>query len=284
MKELLRIGVDADLLRIGYDRYPIHTAAYNNNSKAIDLLLKNGARVNSVTCSRGSSALHICVRENFTECVDVLLNDKDLDVDIEDYKGGQTPLYIAASRKNVGLAKTLIEHGASLNHTIFRKTVLEHIHQKIPHFNPSLVKVIVPRKVFSDREIKFRSLSNLVGNAAMLEKNDSKKYEMYLEEFKSILLTLNKDQGDIFGYANASLLRETFVESLPDFAEALLIEGFAKPNEMDYAKTPPLLTAARSGNLKSIKLLLRHGAKIEAAVRRGFYENILHVLHRTNCL
>ena len=281
LEGLLSVGVSANLFN-DYDGkdFPILDAARNNNLKAINLLLKNGANINSVAYYSGRSALHICANQNFLEMANVLLDHEDVDVDIKDNKGQQTPLYIAVKKKNVRIATKLIEHGADLNYKVFGKTILERIRDKIPQFDPLSVEVIVPKKALTDRQIKFHKLVGLIENTSSIWLEDEPgRKETYLKEFKLTLLTLDRENGDFYGHANNSLLYKTCVESLPDFAEALLIGGFAQPNEMSQmSEMTPLSMAAHRANLKLIQILLQYGANIETAITKGMRETILHIL------
>ena len=278
LEGLLSVGVSAALYNDLNGDFPVHAAARKNNSKAIDLLLKNGANVNSRTYYSGRSALHICAKENFLEAAIVLLDHEDVDVDMKDYKGEQTPLYIAVTKKNVKMVKVLIEHGADLNYKVFwGKTILERIKDKIPQFDALSVNVLVPRKVPTEREVKFRELDALIEKASLEE--NRYKGKMYLKEFEAILLTLDKNKGDFYGYTNGSLLHRACLESQTDFAQAILDGGFADPNEMSAMnKMTALFIAANRANLNLIKMLLKYGANIELAIRKDTKDTILHAL------
>ena len=57
----------------------------------------------------------------------------------------QTPLYLAAKRGKVEACEILIEHGASLLHKCFGKTVHEVVLSEMPHFDATKVKVTSAR-------------------------------------------------------------------------------------------------------------------------------------------
>ena len=301
LKSLLKVGVSAHLDNSKeIYRFPIHQAASKNNSNALDLLLKSGVSVNSIDYPSGRTALHICVEKNFPDGVNVLLGDKEIDVDIKSDAEEITPLFIAVTKKNIRLVETLIEHGASLNHTVnfrlpsFNKTILEYIQETIPRFDPFAVKIKSPRKrsINPEREAKFYRMNILIETAGIeLDDQNIDKYYEIFNEFKSILSTLNKEDGDTYIHdkRKRSLLLPACganpATPVPDFAEELLNKGFSQPNEIvdaglfvPYHGGSPLFYAALNANLKLIKILLQHGANIETASRRSFYDSVLHNL------
>lgn len=51
----------------------LHEAIYNRDSKILGLLLKSGVNINLLNV-KGESALYLAIRENYPECVNILLN------------------------------------------------------------------------------------------------------------------------------------------------------------------------------------------------------------------
>ena len=86
--------------------------------------------------------LHIAAERGDEAMLRYILQRPGLsDVDPKDLLGGQTPLYLAAKRGKGEACQILIEHGASLLHKCFGKTVHEVILSELPHFDATEVKV-----------------------------------------------------------------------------------------------------------------------------------------------
>ena len=274
---LLAAGVSASLYNDMLEKYPIHCAAREKNEGALRSLLYYGADINALIYRSGRTALHICAEENFQEGVNTLLEySEDIDVNIKDNKGEQTPLYISITKRNAGIVTKLLEHGADLSHECFHKSLREHLKIKIPDFDPDSVQVKVPAKKISDHDMNMWKLNTLIEKYA-ISLDDDEKGE-HFEEFVSILSTMDPSNGDIFGPAKTSLLHKACSEALPEFVKVLLEQGFATAEEMTERSEMPLMLAAFRANIKLIKLLIHHGANIQNATRRGTTENMLHFL------
>ena len=63
----------------------------------------------------GYTPLHIATEKGFPECMKLLLEFDETDVDVKDSRGVQTPLLLAIKAKNEKTAQMLIENGASLD-------------------------------------------------------------------------------------------------------------------------------------------------------------------------
>lgn len=78
-------------------------AVKNNDVKMTEILIKSGADVNLETLN-GQTALHFAAIKNSTDSAKVLLNSKDIDVNVN---GEMCALSLAAKNKNVGMALLL---------------------------------------------------------------------------------------------------------------------------------------------------------------------------------
>jgi ankyrin repeat protein len=86
-----------------------------DDASEVKSLLKKGVNPNIVD-TNGSPMLVLAIREKSTKVIDVLLGDKDIDVDLSD-KNGETPLMMASIEGNLPLVKTLVMgYKAQLDH------------------------------------------------------------------------------------------------------------------------------------------------------------------------
>lgn len=94
---------------------PLHYAAQENKVKCINVLIEAGANVNIET-KEGFTPLHIAAGEGHVKAVEALIKGK-ANVEAENvFDDKATPLILAVSYENVGTVKTLLDHGAELNH------------------------------------------------------------------------------------------------------------------------------------------------------------------------
>lgn len=90
-------------------------AAKFDDVSEVKSLLKKGVNPNTVDAN-GIPMLVLAIKEKSPKVIDVLLGDKNIDVDLSD-KNGETPLMMASIDGNLPLVKTLvIGHKAQLDH------------------------------------------------------------------------------------------------------------------------------------------------------------------------
>ena len=106
--------------QISYSQTPVQAADFAKAAKFDDAsevksLLKKGVNPN-ILDANGSPMLVLAIREKSPKVINVLLGDKNIDVDLSD-KNGETPLMMASIDGNLPLVKTLvIDHKAQLDH------------------------------------------------------------------------------------------------------------------------------------------------------------------------
>ncbi|MBU3550538.1 ankyrin repeat domain-containing protein [Polynucleobacter sp. MWH-Berg-3C6] len=90
-------------------------AAKFDNASEVNLLLKKGLNPNSLDAN-GSPMLILAIRDKSTNVIDLLLSNKNIDVDLSN-KSGETPLMMASIEGNLPLVKTIVlGHKARLDH------------------------------------------------------------------------------------------------------------------------------------------------------------------------
>ncbi|OWS68884.1 ankyrin repeat domain-containing protein [Polynucleobacter campilacus] len=107
-------------IQLSHSQTPAQVADFAKAAKFDDVsevkaLLKKGLNPNTVDVN-GSPMLVLAIREKSPKVIDLLLGDKNIDVDLSD-KNGETPLMMASIDGNLPLVKTLvIGHKAQLDH------------------------------------------------------------------------------------------------------------------------------------------------------------------------
>ncbi|KAJ3470418.1 hypothetical protein MRS44_000517 [Fusarium solani] len=115
-------------------RYPIHWAASSNNLDIVQLLANQRSFDADVQDESGWSPLMISASVPESEAVVKLLIAKDADVNLKN-AGGQTALHFVASKKNLDIARILIDNSAS---TRFRDRRGQYpIHRAAAPLNPT---------------------------------------------------------------------------------------------------------------------------------------------------
>uniref|UniRef100_A0A1S4KFV5 Uncharacterized protein n=2 Tax=Culex quinquefasciatus TaxID=7176 RepID=A0A1S4KFV5_CULQU len=94
--------------------------AKEGHRDVVELLLDNGARVNSATSDHGLTALYMAAQNQHTEVVRLLFARGAI-VDAALKSDGRTPLLQAASTGNMDLVEILLKHGANCNATTSNK-------------------------------------------------------------------------------------------------------------------------------------------------------------------
>jgi hypothetical protein len=106
--------------QLSHSQTPVQVADFAkavkfDNASEVKSMLKNGINSNTVDAN-GIPMLVLAIREKSSNVIDVLLGDKNIDVDLSD-KNGETPLMMASIDGNLTLVKTLvIGHKAQLDH------------------------------------------------------------------------------------------------------------------------------------------------------------------------
>jgi len=94
---------------------PLRYAAMNGHERAVELLLKLGANVNTQDDVAGWTALHSAASEGYAETVKILLeHDAEVNVVTVD-EHHWTPTQLAAIQGHVLAVKLLLEHGADIS-------------------------------------------------------------------------------------------------------------------------------------------------------------------------
>ena len=274
---LLRAGVSPNKLNQELNIRPLHFAAKQRNAMAMEKLLQHGADVNSIQ-NNGRTALHICAEAGYKEGVDILLNCKNVEINLKDNKGKQTPLYLAVAKNGSHpIVTSLLEHGADLDHICFKRTIREHIQEKMPGYNIEAARKRIAPIVRQTSNSAIEELGRIVDEAGLTA--DETEKAALLEKFQSITLQLDVKEINASQTTGKTLLQKVCEEELPDFAKVLLEQCLADPNlSSENTKMSPVLIAANRGDTQTLKVLLEHNANVANAIKVGTDETILHLI------
>ena len=210
---------------------------------------------------RAYTPLHFAAEKGDLECLEMLLNCEEVDVDAKDLKGDTTPLLLAVKEKHESAAKLLIQNGASLNMKVGRSTLKEQFSKNFPDIDPAHIVVKKARKVMLDLKDKVFQLLKST------ELTDS-DYNAKLANFKTFMRFIRTLQEQ-------NVLDEVFDlacdKGLYEHVEVMLRKG-ANPN----IPSKPVLEAAFHGHNRILEVLSNHGTNWE--VETGSKETVLHLI------
>lgn len=113
VEELLKRGASVESTNQRGDT-PLLLACYSGSVAVVRLLLSRGASINRRSIKHAYSPLYVSASAGYSHIVAELLRQTDeVDVDITD-KTGRTPLHVAVAEKYPGIARQLVQAGASV--------------------------------------------------------------------------------------------------------------------------------------------------------------------------
>ena len=233
---------------------------YKNNCESFPDCQKNVFR--AADFKRAYTPLHIAAEKGDLECLRLLLDCDEVDVDAKDLKGDTTPLLLAIKEKHEEAAKLLIQNGASLNLKVGRSTLKEQFSKNFPDIDPAHIVVKKARKVMLDLKDK---VFQLLKNTEL----DDPDYNAKLANFKTFMRFIRTLQEQ-------NVLDEVFDlacdKGLHEHVEVMLRKG-ANPN----IASKPILEAAYHGHHRILEVLSsNHLTNWE--VETGSKETVLHLI------
>ena len=255
---LLQAGAKADNYNDILGLSPIHVAVKEQNKEVLDLLLtgfeKNSANVDAMD-QNGRTALHLAADLGNLDLIQCLL-DNGADVDPEDGLGRQTPVYITAKNKDSEGTSLLLAHGAATLNTCFGKTIQEVIEESMPYFDVNKVEIIKKPRRSSIKDYG-NALVKILDQAQLNKKKNLKSSQAQVH-FRTLLHRFNASELDTFNGNGMTLLQKSCDYGLHEFASLLLDRG-ADPNKtIEECGTAPVLFAAYHGYFEIIQLLIQH--------------------------
>lgn len=237
-------------------RQPLHVAAAVGLTETVDLLLKAGAPVSSVSDPQtdGGTPLHAAAENGHAAVVDLLLAAK-APVNARD-KSQRTPLYRAVDEHHADVVSRLLEAGADPNvasdYTIMKETPLANAAFSGP---AEILALMLASGGDPNHEgVKPLSLAAGQGSAA--------KVRLLLKAGARLTVEAGKPS------ALHSAARTTEADSAPAII-ALLVAAGAPLEAKDEEERTPLHVAAAEQNVGAVRALLAGGASVRAVDKCG---------------
>ncbi|XP_028296256.1 ankyrin repeat and SOCS box protein 2-like isoform X2 [Gouania willdenowi] len=250
--------------------FSTHQAAFYGQSDCLQLLLSAQPRLTNQRTSHGESSLIVSVSREQLRCVQVLLeNGADPDIPNSDnetplYKGadvnseaadGATALYEACKNGHKAVVEMLLSHNADANKP--GKRGLLPLHIATQQGSDAIVSMLVP--VTSKTRVKRSGISPLHLAA---ERNRDNILESLIEDGFDVNAELSDERCSLYEDRRRTVLFFSVVNNNLHATRLLLAAG-ADPNR-DLLR--PLMVAARTGCFQSVRLLVEHGAHINAPI------------------
>ncbi|XP_078131133.1 ankyrin repeat and SOCS box protein 2-like [Sander vitreus] len=230
----------------------LHEAACRNNVEICDMLLKAGAKL-ELTDIYGISALFNAAQSGQPATLRFLLtHGADMNSRAAD---GATALYEATKNGHREVVELLLSHNADPNKP--GKTGLLPLHIAAQRGNDTIVSMLVP--VTSKAAVRRSGISPL--HLAAERNRDDILEDLIVAGF-DVNAQLSEERSKLYEDRRSSVLYFSVSNNNEDAVRSLLAAG-ANPNRDMFRA---LMVAARMGSMEMVKLLVEHGADINAPV------------------
>ncbi len=187
---------------------------------------------------RGLRPLHYAVFENDLECVRLLIEDYNADVNVLD-EAGYSPLHLASKYGFIDIIHILIDHGSLIN-----------FHVAIN--NSQIQSTIAPYYDVMTEPLSLCLENNHIDCARLLLFSGANVNQQYFLGYEINLLP----------YENLHALE-------------LILKHGANPNALSRSGITPLIKACREGNVGAVTLLCRYGANVNYVTRKFRQRNAM---------
>ncbi|XP_058234658.1 ankyrin repeat and SOCS box protein 2 isoform X1 [Hemibagrus wyckioides] len=219
-----------------YGITPIFVAAQSGKIDTLRFLLKNGADINSQAAD-GATALYEACKNGHVEIVEFLLSQK-ADAN-KPGKTGLLPIHIAAQRGNDG--NDLFTFGSTHN--------TDRALQIVSMLIPATSKARVRRSGISPLHLA-------------AERNRDEILELLIESGFDVNAMLSEDRSTMYEDRRSTALYFAVINNNIE-ATRMLLQAGADPNLDTFS---PLLVALRQGCIRTVTLLVEHGANVNAYI------------------
>ncbi|XP_053345159.1 ankyrin repeat and SOCS box protein 2-like isoform X2 [Clarias gariepinus] len=281
---LLDKGADPDIANKDKET-PLYKACEKENPEIVAMLLNRGATVNK-SCIQGWTALHEAVCRNNVEICEMLVKAGAKISTANIY--GITPIFVAAQSGNLDTLRFLLKNGADINSqaadgatALYEacknghveivefllsqkadankpgKTGLLPIHIAAQRGHERIVAMLIPAT--SKARVRRTGISPLHLAA---ERNRDEILELLIESGFDVNAMLSEDRSTMYEDRRSTALYFSVINNNIE-ATSMLLEAGADPNLDVFS---PLLVALRQGCMSTVKLLVEHGANVNAYI------------------
>ncbi|XP_022519172.2 ankyrin repeat and SOCS box protein 2 isoform X1 [Astyanax mexicanus] len=248
---------------------PLHEAVCRNNVEICDMLVKAGAKI-SIPNNYGITPIFVAAQSGKVDALRFLLkHGADINSQAAD---GATALYEACKNGHVDIVQFLLSQNADANKP--GKTGLLPIHIAAQRGNDSndLLTYGCTRK--SDKAVKIVSLLIPATSKARVrrtgisplhlaaERNRDDVLELLIETGFDVNAMLSEERSMLYEDRRSTALYFAVINNNID-ATTMLLEAGANPNLDTFSA---LLVALRQGCMSTVRLLIEHGANVNAYV------------------
>ncbi|XP_069806447.1 ankyrin repeat and SOCS box protein 2 isoform X1 [Dendropsophus ebraccatus] len=231
----------------------LHEAVARNALDIIDLLVKGGAKIEAKNCY-GISPLFVAAQSGQLEALRYIVKcGADINTQAND---SATALYEASKNGHDDIVEFLLSQGADANKQNKDGFLPIHIASK-KRDNDNIVSMLIP--VTSRVRVKRSGISPLHIAA---ERNNDDILEELINAGYDVNFSLSFDRARLYEDRRSTALYFSVINN-NIYATRLLLEAGANPN-IDIIN--PLLISIRHGCVTTMKMLLDHGANINAYV------------------
>ncbi|XP_043466891.1 ankyrin-1-like [Leptopilina heterotoma] len=233
-----------------HDKRLLHVAAARGHLQIVDLLIKNGAKLN-VEDVKGRTPFYVALQQNKVEVAEFLLeNGARIDIPRE---GGRTTLHVAIKMQNIQIVERLLKQGAMVN-VLDDMTRLKPIDLAASLNNIRLVELLLKYGAKMDESGKFREE----------QKDDHKRLtalhyaaELGNLEMVKLLMSNGFDKIDVRNLNDETPLGVAISKHRLGIVKYMFESG-SKINE-----DIPLIDLCRTDeHIHVLKFLLEHGVKL----------------------
>ncbi|KAG7461223.1 hypothetical protein MATL_G00207810 [Megalops atlanticus] len=231
---------------------PLHEAVCRNNVEICEMLLKAGAKIGT-TNKYGITPLFIAAQSGRAKTLLFLIrNGADVDSQAND---GATALYEASKNGHEEIVELLLSQNADANKAA--KSGLLPLHIAAQRGHEGIVSMLIPKT--SRARIRRSGISPLHLAA---ERNKDEVLELLIEAGFDVNATLSPDRSSMYEDRRSTALYFAVINNNID-AATMLLEAGANPNLDTFS---PLLVAVRQGCIRTVILLVEHGANVNAYI------------------
>ncbi len=244
-------------------RTPLHLAAFNGNTGAVEFLIQQGADVNQRETFYDLTPLHMAAWKGHAAAVGLLL-DAGADLTARE-KDNETPLYYAATSDSTETVDLLLAKGADLNDTESKA-------------GNTVLSLAIERG-------QNKTAEHLIHKGADVQVEQDRGTLLHLAAWRGTqpLIDLLVSKGLAVDAANKFGITPLFLAGRVGNAEAVkaLLARGARTDLRDGDGRTPLLGAVMNGHKEVVGLLLQAGADPNAAAGGG--PTPLHVASFKGC-